>query len=203
MPLLNTDLLYDCMARSSLTITFVSTGSNWGNNASWLAQAPGPGKNNDGLGFFPREISASANTIDVESGVSLFQESWKGHWMITPSSNPGPTPSPPPKPSKGLSGGAIAGIVVGTVAAIAVLAVILFFVMRRRKRAAKAEENVQHSPVQSPYFETKSPYSDRSPIAPSELDGRGHRWSELDATQKQGEMGMSAEPQELSAGRHA
>lgn len=46
----------------------------------------------------------------------------------------------------GLSGGAIAGIVVGSIAAIAILALLLFFCLRRRRRPGSAKGSIFNQP---------------------------------------------------------
>ena len=113
------------LGRAFLQAAFI--GTNWGNNASWLAQAPGPGKTKSGLGVYPRDILQSDTTLDVESGDTLFRDSWEGYW--TPISHSNPTPIPHPNH---LTGGDIAGIVIGVVAFIALLIGVILFVKRRR-----------------------------------------------------------------------
>lgn len=46
----------------------------------------------------------------------------------------------------GLSGGAIAGIVVGTIAAVALLAILLFFCLRRRRRGGSTKGSIFNQP---------------------------------------------------------
>ena len=58
------------------------TGTNWGTNVSWLAQAPGPGSSKEGLGYDPIDMDVSTQSLDVRSGDTLFNASWAGHWTV-------------------------------------------------------------------------------------------------------------------------
>jgi hypothetical protein len=108
-------------------------GTNWNNNVSWLAQAPGPGAGGAGLGLDPVDLANSVSTLDVLSGDNLFNSSWAGHWTVL--AHEGDTP--PPNNGGGLSAGAIAGIVIGAVALLAIIGIIAFFMIRKKKRNAK------------------------------------------------------------------
>lgn len=118
-------------------------GGNWGKNVSWVAQAPRPGQDRTGLGYLPRDLSATATKLDVEEGESLFRDSWEGYRTPLPMKRTQPNPTQTNETSKhhGLSGGAIAGIVIGClVGAIAALIAALILLRRRRKRSSKIEE---------------------------------------------------------------
>lgn len=146
-------------------------GTNWNTNVSWLAQAPGPGGNREGLGLDPIDLANSASTLDVQSGDSLFNSSWAGHWTVLSTDNP------IDNGGGGLSGGAIAGIVVGAVAILAIIAgIIAFFLIRKRKRNAAAAnnpvvyDNDKPGPVYAQYADPNNPQQYQQP--PNELDAQ-------------------------------
>lgn len=106
----------------------------------------------------------------------------------------------------GLSGGAIAGIVIGCVAAVGILAVLLFFVLRRRKRGEKeaffAEKDISKSP--SPVAEEQEeqpsqapviPVTPVIPIMPVELDATETARAEVPATEPPAELAGSSVPE--------
>lgn len=142
-------------------------GYNTQTNTMWLAQAPGPGASNQGLGFEPQNMSSGATTLDITNDQTLFAQSWANHWTplndSKPSnSNPNPSSnstSPTTAPNRvnnhhtGLSGGAIAGIVVGIIVGVALVVAIIVYLLRRRRnqpfqpvsqQSSEASSNMQH-----------------------------------------------------------
>lgn len=127
----------------------------------WLAQAPGPGASNQGLGCEPQNMSSSATTLDISNDQTLFAQSWANHWTPlndskasnTTSTSPSTALSSSNKHHTGLSGGAIAGIVVGVIAGVALIVAILIYLLRRRRKqpfqpvsqgSLEGSSNMQH-----------------------------------------------------------
>ena len=118
------------------------------NKVSWLAQARGPGKSKKGLGAYPRNLSPSATTLDVEPGDSLFQDSWKRYWtLLGPEKSTGGSSNSHESnaatstaSSNMVCSGDIAGVVVGAVVVIAIVAALTFLILQRRRRSSMAVE---------------------------------------------------------------
>lgn len=181
------------LGRAFFQAAFV--GVNWENYVGWIAQAPGPGKDKDGLGSDIRDLAFDASTLEPSgSSDSLFQTSWADYWTVIKTASNGSVEPPPESSKTGLGGGVIAGIVIGAVAVVAILAMIFFIVMRRRKQSGKATQaNAVGEDVQSPAM---------SPSVASELDHDTRRWSELEAKSRSVEGGAwNVERHELS-GKH-
>ena len=138
------------LGRAFLQAAFL--GYNTHTNTMWLAQAPGPGVSNQGLGLEPQDIANSATTLEVYTNETLFADSWAGHWTATqatepsnPTSSTSSTSSIPADPTStgesserqtGISGGAVGGAVVGVVVGIAIIVAMIFCLVRQsRKRA--------------------------------------------------------------------
>ncbi|KAG9634611.1 hypothetical protein KCU95_g10922, partial [Aureobasidium melanogenum] len=136
-------------------------GYNNQTNTMWLAQAPGPGASNQGLGFQPQNMSSGATTLDISYDQALFARSWSNHWTplndskLSGSNTTSPTTTPNSSNTHyntGLSGGAIAGIVVGVIAGVALIVAIIIYLTRRKKRtfqpvshgSSDASSNMQH-----------------------------------------------------------
>ncbi|KAH0388075.1 hypothetical protein KCU89_g16920, partial [Aureobasidium melanogenum] len=109
----------------------------------WLAQAPGPGASNQGLGYQPQNMSSGATTLDISNDQTLFAQSWANHWTPYNDSKPSTsnTTSPTTVPNSsnthhktGLSGGAIAGIVVGVIAGVVLIAASITYLLARRRK---------------------------------------------------------------------
>jgi hypothetical protein len=146
------------LGRAFLQAAFM--GYNTHTNTMWLAQAPGPGDSNEGLGFEPQDIANSATTLDVYSNATLFADSWASHWKAidaTESSNSTSSIPADPTSSNTLSknhssipSGEIAEIVVGVVIGIAIIAAIIFCVSRKRSklstRQQPTDENTEIGP---------------------------------------------------------
>lgn len=129
-------------------------GINWNTKSAWLAQAPGPGPKNTGLGSDPRDLTRDTKTLDA--GTGLFRDSWEGYW----------TPMPTPRSttySNDLSGGDIAGIVVGVVAFILIVAALSTFVVRR-PRCRSRQETARKSQLSE--AENTEKRDDRSSLPP-------------------------------------
>jgi hypothetical protein len=130
------------IGRAFLQAAFL--GYNTHTNTMWLAQAPGPGVSNQGLGFEPQDIANGATTLEVYTNETLFADSWAGHWkamnVTEPSNSTSSNPADPTSTNKpiehhtSISGGELAGIVVGVVVGIAIIAAILFCVVRKRSK---------------------------------------------------------------------
>ncbi|KAH0265014.1 hypothetical protein KCU91_g11688, partial [Aureobasidium melanogenum] len=136
-------------------------GYNTQTNTMWLAQAPGPGASNRGLGYQPQNMSNGATTLDISNDQTLFARSWSKHWTplndSKPSTSNATSPTTVPnssntQPKTGISGGAIAGIVVGVIAGVVLIAAIICLVIRRRQQsfqpvsqgASDTSPNMQH-----------------------------------------------------------
>jgi hypothetical protein len=137
------------IGRAFLQAAFL--GYNTHTNTMWLAQAPGPGVSNQGLGFEPRDMANGATALEVYTNETLFADSWADHWKAMsatePSNSTSTNPSNPTSTNKAIdhytspSGGKIAGIVVGVVVGIAIIAAIIFCVVRKRSK----QSTHQHS----------------------------------------------------------
>ncbi|KAG9850658.1 hypothetical protein KCU98_g4236, partial [Aureobasidium melanogenum] len=148
----NTNNGYEyALGRAFLQGAFI--GWNTNANIGWIAQAPGPGDSNIGLGSEGKTIANDATELDVYDGTvqNYFAQSWAKHWTPLPSqatpSSPAPTSA---KHSKALPSGTIAGIAVG--AAVAVIAVVsgIFLCMRRRRKCEAAKEIPLNDRSESP-----------------------------------------------------
>ena len=69
-----------------------------------------------------------------------------GSRALSPGSAPTPSPSGSTG-SSGISGGAIAGIIIGALAGVALVALLAWLLLRRRKQAAKDVEMAKPKPV--------------------------------------------------------
>ncbi|KAG9999560.1 hypothetical protein KCU78_g15840, partial [Aureobasidium melanogenum] len=148
-------------------------GYNTQTNTMWLAQAPGPGASNRGLGYQPQNMSSGATTLDISNDQTMFAQSWANHWTPLNDSKPSisNTTSPTTMPNSsiphhktGLSGGAIAGIVVGVIAGVALIVAIIYLLSRRKKQpfqpvsqgSSEASSNMQHKEVHANYQDPES-----------------------------------------------
>jgi hypothetical protein len=123
-------------------------GTNWAYNTSFLAQAPGPGSDGEGLGIDPVDLAHTTTTLNIQQGDNLFKQSWAAHWTpISDSSNIGGGGGG----SSGLSGGAIGGIVGGVVGGLLIIGAIIAFLLVRRKRKARQTAAQQPSYAQPGY----------------------------------------------------
>ena len=157
------------LGRAFLQAAFM--GTNWGRNTSWLAQAPGPGQSMQGLGYDPTDLYSSDTSLNVQTGDTLFKDSWKGHWTPLPgtSAQKNNTVTDNTSPG-GLSGGAIAGIIVGVIGGIAIIAAIgAFFIIRRRKQRRSKVAELGGDTSAYPY--TDKPSQGSAAAAGGELDG--------------------------------
>ncbi|KAH0285517.1 hypothetical protein M436DRAFT_67114 [Aureobasidium namibiae CBS 147.97] len=137
------------LGRAFLQAAFL--GYNTHTNTMWLAQAPGPGVANEGLGLEPQDIANSATTLEVYSDKTLFADSWAGHWTATKATEASnSTSSAPADPTSttttnehqpGISGGAIGGAVVGVVAGIAIIAAIIFCLVRKKSKQSTLQQS--------------------------------------------------------------
>jgi hypothetical protein len=143
----NLDIL---LGRGFLQAAFM--GTNWGVNASFLAQAPGPGSDGEGLGYDPVDMSYADKGLNIQQGDSLFQQSWAGHWTVLSSNNNNGGGGGGDN-SSGLSGGVLAGIVVAAVGGLAIIgAIIAFFLIRRKRKARQAAaQQPRYGPPGSQY----------------------------------------------------
>lgn len=149
MPYETTDGGY-LLGRAFLQAAF--WGRNWNQHVSWLAQAPGPGSLKAGLGHQPMDIENSATTLDFYSGGTYLKDSWSEYWSPLPGGTDDETTSSGSNSNNnsGLTVGAQAGIGAGVgVAGIALIAVLAFFLFRRRKnnKDRETKSSVQESSV--------------------------------------------------------
>jgi hypothetical protein len=151
IPNSNTGIRF-ALGRAFLQGAFV--GWNTNANIGWLAQAPGPGDSNNGLGSEGKNIADDATELDVYDGTkkNYFAQSWSKHWTPLPPSSTAPssTASPstddpthtPTQRTSGLSTAVIAGISVGGgVGLVALVAGIILCIMTRRRKQ-KADKDI-------------------------------------------------------------
>ncbi|KAF2463683.1 uncharacterized protein BDR25DRAFT_106430 [Lindgomyces ingoldianus] len=164
------------LGRAFLQAAFI--GRNWGTKTTWLAQAPGPGISNSGLGDSNTAIANDQTMIEGFTGDDLFKQSWDGHWSILNSTKPNSTapsggagetnkPTASPPPASGLSTGAKVGI--GVAVPVGVLALIGAFIFIWRRRAHKKNTIYPALVDQLPTHEmdsgsdSQARYSDQAP----------------------------------------
>jgi hypothetical protein len=126
------------LGRAFLQAAFM--GTNWNQNVAWLAQAPGPGSNGSGLGYDPVDLANDATTLEAQTGDDLFNISWQGHWTPlprTPSHVHSGGNTATPNPGNALTGATIAGIVVGVVVGLILTGVVVFLLVRQKRRRSK------------------------------------------------------------------
>ncbi|QIX01678.1 hypothetical protein AMS68_007195 [Peltaster fructicola] len=127
-------------------------GRNWAQGISWLAQAPGPGPNREGLGYNPVEIQNNDTSISFDTDTSLFNKSMQGYWTPLPQlstadssssgsgSGSGTSSSSTQGTNAGLSIGAKIGIGLGAALVTIVLIGLVVLLLLRRKRSKKSTE---------------------------------------------------------------
>lgn len=136
----------------------------WNTNAEigWLAQAPGPGDSNMGLGSEGMNIANEATKLDVYDGTvtDYFAQSWSKHWTPLPSASSAPnstvsstdtsTQTATHQPSS-LSTAVVAGISVGSsIGFVALITGITLCIMRRRRKKSEIMSIDSHSHSQMP-----------------------------------------------------
>ena len=147
------------LGRAFLQATFM--GANWAQNVTWLAQAPGPGPDNQGLGLNIKDIAANDKSLDLATDGNLFNESWRGTWRPLPVSGNS-------HEDKGLGAGGIAGAVVGPVVVLGVVAAICVFIFKRRKDRKQDQPEKQHVVLRAEDTVSELPQQEKS-----ELHGNG------------------------------
>lgn len=161
MPYDTTDGNY-ILGRAFLQAAFF--GRNWNNKVWWLAQAPGPGSSKAGLGLSPMDIEDSDTSLDFFPDEGRFADSWSQYWtpLKDDSTDGGAGSSNNGDGNSSLSTGAKAGIGVGTAAVgVALLAVLAWFITRRRRNNSKDSGSEQQ-----PF--TAAHYGDESKHAPQQ-----------------------------------
>lgn len=110
-------------------------------NTMWLAQAPGPGSNNDGLGQALRDIQQSDNTLDPIPGDqdAQFNSSWSGYWQPLLDS-PAPIFVDDREITTGLSKRGKAGIGTGVGVGVLALLAIAGLCLWRKKKSSSASQ---------------------------------------------------------------
>lgn len=121
----------------------------WNSNTKfgWLAQAPGPGDLDIGLGSESKNIADDATELDVYDGTqkNYFAQSWSKHWTPLPSTSTAPQSTDPSstgsstqttaRQTSSLSTAVIAGISVGSgVGLVAIIAGVILCIMKRRRK---------------------------------------------------------------------
>lgn len=116
-------------------------GRNWDQGISWLAQAPGPGANGEGLGDELKDIPMDATTLVSwgGDGRNYFNQSWASHWYVQKSAEtqaPGVSTSPAAASglSTGLNAGAKAGIGIGVAVAVLLMGGVAVLAWRKGTR---------------------------------------------------------------------
>lgn len=130
---------------------------NWETQSLWLSQAPGPDYTSPSTPVVIEDFRSEISSMPVAPD-------WAQTWNTTLkplSSRSNSTTTSTQKSYSNLSGGAIAGIVVGVVVGLALLAAIIWFLLRRRRAAKRHNRDM---PVQS------SDKSGGSPNTASELE---------------------------------
>jgi hypothetical protein len=131
------------LGRAFLQAAFI--GRNWNTKISWLAQAPGPGIEGQGLGVELRDIPDRATSIDYFDPEGKFVLSWSDHWKQLTAEDVdtlGPRGSEQSQQrSGGLSIAAKVGAGVGGgIGALCLLGMIIYIVRWRKKRPSQHGE---------------------------------------------------------------
>lgn len=158
------------LGRSFLQAAFLA--QNWQTKTTFLAQAPGP----DFLSPFIKTIESTDSTIVPATNPPDWESTWSSTLKALPdnassSSNPSST-GKGGKSSGGLSGGAIAGIVIGVVAGLAIVAGLVFWLMRRRRQPKEwpqpqgTDEPKQTDPNTGSYAPHQDSYTPHSSYPP-------------------------------------
>ena len=147
------------LGRAFLQAAFI--GTNWGQNTSWLAQAPGPGSSKEGLGYDAIDMDNGMTTLNVQQGDNLFKRSWEGHWTVLGANSSSGGSTQPGSSGSTLSGGAIAGIVVAAIAGIAIVAATVAFLLLRKNKRRRAAEGQSFATGQSGPSNVQPYYTDK------------------------------------------
>ncbi|KAM3065046.1 hypothetical protein ACMFMF_011516 [Clarireedia jacksonii] len=96
----------------------------------------------------PSTASDLVPTIHQSTAESCINVATNGTVIVngTNTNGAGDTTVPPAKTQTGLSHGAVAGIAVGIVSVVALLAVVGWYMFRRKRQGVKAPEVAYHSP---------------------------------------------------------
>ncbi|KAL1955891.1 hypothetical protein VTO42DRAFT_7964 [Malbranchea cinnamomea] len=170
------------LGRAFLQAAFL--GRNWFTKVSWLAQAPGPGLQRQGLGTQFHDIPDRATTIEYFDPKGQFARSWEMYWTPlegneTDDNAPLPSASGVPQ-STNLSNTAKIGIGVGCgIGGIIVISGILTFLIKTRRLCAGTTPRASEAPQYCyPAGETLA----REIKHPLELQDRRHQVYEVDGT---------------------
>lgn len=194
-------------------------GRNWEEpGIAWLAQAPGPGSNHQGLGLSLQDIQRSQNILEPISGDQddLFGSSWSGYWDPLVDSSPSANSShsnsgDDQNKATGLSTGAKAGIGAG-VGALALLSIVGLCLWMRKKRKSTSSSQTEPLHVQ-PANDTKNdvspPYSAIDPkhtnpgheMQNMPQDARLQGFSSASELSGMTELPGGQDPRELGIGR--
>jgi len=168
------------LGRAFLQAAFL--GSNFGQNVTWLAQAPGPGSERRGLGYDLTDIEDTDATLSLQTGDSLFNSSWAGVWTPIPiaaakgqstgsSTSASGTSSISMHVRHGLSGGATAGVVVGALVGALLIVGVASLLLWRKRRSRKLAEKAE---LQATSNKKAAGFGDKA-----QLDGNRVQRSEL------------------------
>jgi hypothetical protein len=142
-------------------------GRNWDQQIGWLAQAPGPGTNREGLGTALKNIAQHDNTIDPLPGDAdqQFNSTWSAYWEQLPEntstiSNIPDSDVENDENNDGLSTGAKAGIGAGVGALCLALAFLTGLMWWRRRKTSTASQNeLLAQPMDGSRKDPSPPYS--------------------------------------------
>lgn len=194
-------------------------GRNWDKQVAWLAQAPGPGLNHEGLGTALKDVAQDANTIDPLPGDAdqQFNSTWSAYWEplpeerstasdVSPSNEDANTEEDP----SGLSTAAKVGIGAGVgvfCLALAILAGLIWW--RRRTSSASQTKFLPQPNGEDSRKDPSPPYSAVDPkynttghnMRQLPQDGR-FQWFPADSgTSGMSELPSRQEVYELGSGR--
>lgn len=165
----------------------------WNTNAElgWLAQAPGPGDSNMGLGSEGKNIANEATKLDVYDGTvtNYFAQSWSKHWTPLPSistatnSTASPTYAPTQTSTHetpSMSTAVIAGVSVGSsIGLVAIITGLVLCIMRKRRKERASREHIESFKTDGdgsigPRFHTHMP-----PPPFGQYQSEQHRFAEM------------------------
>lgn len=131
------------LGRSFLQAAFI--GRNWNRKTTWLAQAPGPGVANQGMGVQYTDLQDADTTVTGFTGSNLFSKSWMNHWtpIRTAAENDALNDGGSSNKSGGLSAGAKGGIGAGIGCAVIALLAGAAFIFRRRRQKHRDSPSTQ------------------------------------------------------------
>ena len=169
------------LGRSFLQAAFL--GVSYDQNKTFMAQAPGPGLNQSVIkAIDPSDASLTSTQSDgLGSLISSWQDVWTSPVCTNGQTSPSTSGTDDSSDSDGLGHGAIAGIVVGVLAAVALVALAVFFFWYKPRRNARSAD-LSSDPAAGPMMVSQEKRPDEGAFSPD------LRKSEMPVSQRPSEV---------------